>query len=65
MANGNRSETLHSESGRATILDEDTRRRLMHLRRQTANIIKLALPVLNELENMLELPPDKRIKIMD
>lgn len=54
---------LHSGNGRAIILDEDTRQRLMHLRRQTANIIKLAVPVLNELENLLEVPADKRIKI--
>lgn len=54
---------LHGHNGRAIILDEDTRQRLMHLRRQTANIIKLAMPVLDELENLLELPADKRIRI--
>lgn len=63
MANGSGSDSnnrLYGPHGRI-IDDEDMRQRVMHMRRQTAHIIKLALPILTELENLLEIPTDKRI----
>lgn len=53
--------TLHSAANRARIeMDEATRQQLLQLRRKIKNIITQAQPALVELEQILDIPPDKR-----
>ena len=52
---------LHSAANRARIeMDEATRQQLLQLRRKIKNIITQAQPALVELEQILDIPPDKR-----
>ena len=53
--------TLHSAVNRARIeMDEPTRQRLLQLRRKIKNIITQAQPALVEIEELLDIPQDKR-----
>jgi hypothetical protein len=55
--------TQASGNGRSPIPDKQMEKELMHLRRQLSNIVKLAIPALENVEDLLQLPEDKRIKI--
>lgn len=53
--------TLHGAANRARIeMDEATRQQLLQLRRKIKNIITQAQPALVELEELLNIPQDKR-----